>query len=68
MEAHFSFGVKENNYLGRGVADGSVTLNEDSIKGNLGISNPNYKNSDKSLSVNTDIRDGQIERFWIQNK
>ena len=52
----FSFGVKENNYLGRGVAfDGSVTLNEDSIKGNLGISNPNYKNSDKSLSVNIQI-------------
>ena len=52
----FSFGVKENNYLGRGVAfDGSVTLNEDSIKGNLGISNPNYKNSDKSLSVNMQI-------------
>ena len=52
----FSFGVKENNYLGRGVAfDGSVTLNEDSIKGRLGVSNPNFKNSDKSLSVNLQI-------------
>lgn len=52
----FSFGVKENNYLGRGVAfDGSVTFNEDSVKGNLGITNPNFKNSDKSLSVNLEI-------------
>ena len=52
----FSFGVKENNYLGRGVAfDGSVTFNEDSVKGNLGITNPNFKNSDKSLSVNVEI-------------
>ena len=52
----FSFGVKENNYLGRGVAfDGNVTLNEDSIKGRLGVSNPNFKNSDKSLSVNLQI-------------
>ncbi len=52
----FSFGVKENNYLGRGVAfDGSVTLNEDSIKGKLGIANPNFRNSDKSLSVNLQI-------------
>ena len=52
----FSFGVKENNYLGRGVAfDGSVTFNEDSVKGNLGITNPNFKNSDKSLSFNLEI-------------
>ena len=52
----FSFGVKENNYLGRGVAfDGSVTFNEDSVKGNLGITNPNFKNSDKSLSFNLEV-------------
>ena len=49
----FSFGVKENNYLGRGVSlDANFTLSDDSIKGNLGIINPNYKNSDKSLIVN----------------
>ena len=49
----FSFGVKENNYLGRGVAlDARFTLTEDSIKGNLGINNPNFNNSDKSLIMN----------------
>ena len=48
-----SFGVKENNYLGRGVGlDASFTVTEDSLKGNLGINNPNFKNSDKSLNVN----------------
>ena len=52
----FSFGIKENNYLGRGIAfDTSLTLNEDPIKGNLGITNPNYKNSDKSLALNIEI-------------
>ena len=52
----FSFGVKENNYLGRGVAfDGSVTLNDDSIKGNLGITNPNFQNTDKSVSFDFQI-------------
>ena len=52
----FSFGIKENNYLGRGIAfDTSLTLNEDSIKGNLGITNPNYNNSDKSLALNIEI-------------
>ena len=50
------FWVKENNYLGRGVAfDANVTLNEDSIKGNLGITNPNFQNSDKSVSFDFQI-------------
>ena len=52
----FSFGVKENNYLGRGVSfDASITLNDDSIKGNLGITNPNFQNSDKSVSFDIQI-------------
>ncbi len=50
--SNFSFGIKENNYLGRGVLiDSSVSLSETRVKGNLLISNPNYKNSDKSLNL-----------------
>ena len=48
-----SFGVKENNYLGKGYAlkaDG--TLTKESFKGQFLISNPNYKNSDKSIYFN----------------
>ena len=45
-----SFGVRENNYLGKGLSvDSNITLEEDSIRGLLSLSNPNYKNSDKSL-------------------
>ena len=45
-----SFGVKENNYLGKGIGlKSNITITEDSIKGLLSIKNPNYKNSDKSL-------------------
>ncbi len=48
-----SFGVKENNYLGSGVlVDSNLSLSETKIKGRLFISNPNYKNSDKSLNLN----------------
>ncbi len=44
--------VSENNYLGRGVdLDANVQLSEESIKGVFRTTNPNYKNSDKSLSV-----------------
>ena len=48
-----SLGVKENNYLGKGLrvkADG--TLTSESFKGQFSVSNPNYKNSDKSLFFN----------------
>ena len=48
--SNISFGIKENNYLGRGVlVDTNLSLSESRVKGNLLISNPNYKNSDKSL-------------------
>ena len=44
------FGVKENNYLGKGISlDANGTISTDSFKGKFSISNPNYKNSDKSV-------------------
>ena len=50
--SNISFGIKENNYLGRGVlVDTNLSLSETRVKGNLLISNPNYKNSDKSLDL-----------------
>ena len=48
--SNFSFGVKENNYLGRGVqVDGDLRVSEERIKGKFLVSNPNYKNSDKKI-------------------
>ncbi len=48
----FSFGVKENNYLGRGVrVDSNLNVSEERIKGKFVVSNPNYKNSDKNLDL-----------------
>ena len=50
--SNVSFGVKENNYLGSGtLVDSNFSLSETKVKGRLFISNPNYKNSDKSLSL-----------------
>ena len=47
------FGVKENNYLGRGIGvNSNATISTDTIKGELGIINPNYKNSDKAAFAN----------------
>ena len=49
----FSFAVKENNYLGRGIGlTSELTVSEETIKGQLKVKNPNFKNSDKSVNFN----------------
>ena len=41
-----SFSIKENNYLGKGLGvDATVNLTEESVRGGLSISDPNYKYS-----------------------
>ena len=45
-----SIGVKENNYLGKGLTVlSNFTVTEESLKGVFSVTNPNYKNSDKSV-------------------
>ncbi len=44
------FSVKENNYLGKGLqVEAKALITEESIKGNFSVTNPNFKNSDKSV-------------------
>ena len=51
--ATIAFGVKENNFLGKGVGlTAGATLTEETIKGKFSVKNPNYKNTDKSIYVN----------------
>ena len=51
--ATVSFGVKENNFLGKGVAlTAGATVTEETIKGKFSVENPNYKNTDKTVYVN----------------
>ncbi len=48
-----TFAVKENNYLGRGVGlKSEFTISEETIKGQFSVTNPNFKNSDKSVNAN----------------
>ena len=49
------FGVKENNFLGNGIGlDTNFLLSSDSFKGKFSVTNPNFKNSDKSLYVSAE--------------
>ena len=49
----FSFAVKENNYLGRGIKLVSeLTVSEETIRGQFNVNNPNFRNTDKSINLN----------------
>ena len=44
------FGIKENNYLGKGLSvDANATISAETIKGLFSVTNPNFKNSDKEV-------------------
>ena len=45
-------GIKENNYLGKGIAlTASLSLSGNKIKGIFDVNNPNFKNTDRSMST-----------------
>ena len=47
-----SFGVSENNFLGRGIEFSSdLSLSSETLKGLIALNNPNYKGSNRSLNT-----------------
>ena len=47
------FGVKENNFLGKGVGlSTTLKLTADSVRGNFTVNNPNFNYSGRALSTN----------------
>jgi outer membrane protein insertion porin family len=52
----FSIGVKENNWLGRGISlQSALLLTEEKISGNIAVVNPNYNFSNNSVSASLDV-------------
>ncbi len=48
----FSAGIKEKNYLGKGVTlDTNFSLSDDEIRGKFQVINPNFRNTDRSLNT-----------------
>jgi outer membrane protein insertion porin family len=49
------FGVRENNFLGKGLSlDSNFSLSGETFKGKFGLTNPNFNNSDKSVFINAE--------------
>ena len=47
-----AFGVKENNFLGRGIEFSSdLTVSDKGLKGIVSLNNPNFKGSNRSLNA-----------------
>ncbi len=47
-----SFGVSENNFLGRGIEfTSNISASAESLKGLISLNNPNYKGSNRSLNA-----------------
>ena len=48
----FSAGIKEKNYLGKGITlDTNFSISDDELSGKFMIINPNFRNSDRSLNT-----------------
>ena len=64
-----SFAIKENNYLGKGLGvDATINLSEDSVRGGISISDPNFKYSGNLVyggltSTQTDNTDSGYENI-----
>ena len=65
------FGVKENNFLGRGIEFSSdLTVSAQTIKGLLSLNNPDYKNTGRSLnlSLESSVNDRLTSFGYKSNK
>ena len=63
------FGVRENNFMGNGIGlDTNFQLSTDNFKGKFSVTNPNYKNSDKSLYISAQASENDnMETFGYKN-
>ncbi len=58
----FTVGVRENNYLGKGISlNTNATISDESLKGLFSVTNPNFKNTDKLVYFSAEA--SEIDRL-----
>ena len=64
------FSVRENNYLGKGLGvDTAISLSSESIVGKFNVTNPNYNNTDKSISFGLQaLETDKLTNFGYKSK
>ena len=65
-----AFGVKENNFLGRGIDFGTdLSISSETLKGIVTLNNPNYQGSNKSLNISLESRStDRLKTFGYESK
>ncbi len=49
------FGIRENNFIGKGITlDSNFSISTETIKGKFSVTNPNFKNTDKSIYISAE--------------
>ena len=63
------FGIKENNFLGKGISlDSNFLLSEESFKGKFGVNNPNFKDTEKSIYISAEaLENDNLEKFGYKS-
>lgn len=57
-----SFGVRENNFLGQGIKlNSNLSLSEETLKGIFSYTKPNFKNSDRDLTLS--VQSNETDRL-----
>ena len=64
------FGVKENNYLGKGLAVATnISLSSDRLTGRFNVRNPNFNNSNKSVNFGLQAAENdKLSSFGYKSK
>jgi outer membrane protein insertion porin family len=68
--ASFGFGVKENNFLGKGLGlDSNILVSTSEFKGSFSVTNPNFNNTDKSLFISAQATENDnFDKFGYKTK
>jgi outer membrane protein insertion porin family len=67
----FGFGIKENNFLGKNIMlDTNLRINEETIRGQFSIVNPNWNYTDKVLSttIESSVTDRMVDYGYKTNR
>ena len=63
------FGIKENNFMGKGLSlDSNFLISSESFKGQIGVTNPKFRNTDKSLYFNVEaLENDNLKNFGYKS-